>query len=246
MDGRRIIKRTEMKPEEIHLKDWLRILIGEVPFSFLLELVIRAAVIYLILMVSMRLMGKRMSSQLSRNELATLASLAAAVGVPMMSPDRGLLPGVVIALILICVERFIAARAFKSESFETFAQGQISTLVKDGVIDVAALESVSLSRERLMAQLRSIGVTQMGMIKRFYMEANGAFTIVKSPHPVPGLPTLPGWDDALTPCFEYAQDTLVCAYCARTKTKPYSEDDPCPNCGKKVWAPAVNAVNFFS
>jgi len=82
-----------MKPEEIHLKDWLRILIGEEPISFLLELIIRAAVVYLVLMLSMRLMGKRMSSQLSRNELATLVSLAAAVGVPMMAPDRGLLPG---------------------------------------------------------------------------------------------------------------------------------------------------------
>jgi uncharacterized membrane protein YcaP (DUF421 family) len=233
-----------MKPEDIHLEDWLRILIGEVPFSFLLELIIRAALVYLILMVSMRLMGKRMSSQLSRNELATLASLAAAVGVPMMAPDRGLLPGIVIALVLICVERFIAARAFESEAFETLAQGQISTLVKDGVIDVPVLESVSLSRERLLAQLRSVGVTQMGMIKRFYMEANGAFSLVRNPEPVPGLPTLPGWDDALTPCFDYAENMLVCSYCARTESKPFEESNACPNCGKNVWAPAVKAVRF--
>jgi uncharacterized membrane protein YcaP (DUF421 family) len=233
-----------MKPEEIHLKDWFRILIGEVPFSFLLELIIRAAVVYLILMISMRAMGKRMSSQLSRNELAALASLAAAVGVPMMSPDRGLLPAFVIALVLICVERVIAVRAFKSEAFESYAQGQISTLVKDGVIDVAVLESISLSRERLMAQIRSVGITQMGIIKRFYMEANGAFTLVKNPTPVPGLPTLPGWDDELTPCFEYEGELLACTYCAHTEPKRLNEDIACPNCGKNVWAVAVKKVDF--
>jgi len=233
-----------MKPEEIHLKDLLRILIGEVPFSFLLELIIRAAVVYLILMVSMRLMGKRMSSQLSRNELATLVSLAAAVGVPMMAPDRGLLPGLMVALVLIFAERFIAFWAFKSEVFETLAMGNISTLVKDGVIDVAALESVTLSRERLMAQLRAVGVTQMGTIKRFYMESSGAFTLVKNPEPVPGLPTLPEWDDELTQCFEYAKDMQVCSYCALTQGQPFNESNPCPNCGKKVWATAVKTVKF--
>jgi uncharacterized membrane protein YcaP (DUF421 family) len=233
-----------MKPEEIHLKDWLRILIGEVPFSFLLELVIRAAVVYLILMVSMRLMGKRMSSQLSRNELAALVSLAAAVGIPLMAPDRGMLPAIVIAAVLIFVERLISARAAKSEAFESFAQGQISTLVKDGVIDVAVLESLSLSRERLLAQLRSTGIKQTGMIRRFYMEANGAFTLVKNPQPVPGLPTLPGWDDELTPSFDYADDLLVCSYCARTQQLPFSKDSECPNCGKKVWATAVKQVKF--
>jgi uncharacterized membrane protein YcaP (DUF421 family) len=243
MDGRGYIKNL-MKPEEINLKDWLRILIGEVPFTFLLELVIRAAVVYLILMISMRAMGKRMSSQLSRNELAALASLAAAVGVPMMSPDRGLLPAFVIALVLIGVERFVAARAFKSEAFESFAQGQISTLVKDGIIDVAVLQSVSLSRERLMAQLRSVGVTQMGMVKRFYMEANGAFSLVKNPDPVPGLPTLPGSDDKLTSCFKYEPGMVVCGFCAYTAEKQLSETDACPNCGKNVWAPAVRAVHF--
>src|SRR4051794_17099270 len=82
------IIRTNMKPEKIHPDDWLRILVGEVPATYFIELIIRAAVVYLILMVSMRLMGKRMSSQLSRNELAALVSLAAAVGIPMMSPDR--------------------------------------------------------------------------------------------------------------------------------------------------------------
>jgi len=233
-----------VKPQEIHIKDWLRIVLGEVPISFLLELVIRAAVVYLILMVSMRLMGKRMSSQLSRNELAVLVSLAAAIGIPLMAPDRGLLPAIVIALVLVFGERLIAAWAAKSERFETLTQGQISTLVKDGVIDVRALESVDLSRERLLAQLRSAGVTQTGMIRRFYIEANGAFTLVKAAEPVPGLPTLPGWDDKLTLCFIYEKDLLVCAYCARTERYLVAKDGNCPNCGKKVWASAVREVRF--
>lgn len=80
-----------MQPQDIHFSDWQRILFGEVPITYLFELLIRAIAVYFILMVSIRAMGKRMSSQLSRNELAALVSLAAAVGIPMMAPERGVL-----------------------------------------------------------------------------------------------------------------------------------------------------------
>ncbi|QJW89539.1 hypothetical protein HNV11_09185 [Spirosoma taeanense] len=75
-----------MKPEEIHLNDWVRILIGEVPGTYFIEIVIRIAFVYLLLSVSMRLMGKRMAAQMNRNELAAQVSLAAAIGMPVWRP----------------------------------------------------------------------------------------------------------------------------------------------------------------
>src|ERR1700710_2654351 len=120
-----------MKKEQIHLSDWQRILMGEVPAVFYIELIIRALLIYLILMVSMRAMGKRMSAHLSRNELAALVSLAAAVGVPMMAPNRGILPAMVIAVVVIGIQRIIADRAAKNQSFEKISQGNVSVLIAD-------------------------------------------------------------------------------------------------------------------
>jgi uncharacterized membrane protein YcaP (DUF421 family) len=233
-----------MKKEEIYLDDWARILLGEVPVSFLLELVIRAAVVYLILMIAMRGMGKRMSSQLSRNELAALVSLAAAVGVPMMAPDRGLLPAVVIALVLVGIERIITKWAFKNQSFERLSQGNISTLVKNAVIDVLALERADISRERLFAQLRSLGVTQLGNVKRLYMEANGSFTLVQNESPQPGLPTLPGWDKTLNTNYEAAEDIRVCGFCGQVNERPLNNSSPCPNCKKVAWMQAIKNVKF--
>ena len=97
-----------MKPEEIHITDYMRILLGEVPWSFLIEVVIRIGFIYLLLMVAMRLMGKRMASTLSNSELAALVSLAAAVGVPMLAPDRGMLPALIIAIIVVGIQRLMS------------------------------------------------------------------------------------------------------------------------------------------
>ena len=101
-----------MKPEDIKLTDWMRIVMGEVPWDFLLEEVLRLAFLYALILFSMRLMGKRMAGQLSRNEMAALVALAATVGIPMQVPDRGMLPALVVALVIIGVQRWVAHRAF--------------------------------------------------------------------------------------------------------------------------------------
>src|SRR6478735_4198047 len=97
-----------MKPDEIRLSDWARILFGQVPPEFYAELVIRAVFVYALLMISMRLMGTRMSGQLSRLDLAAMVALASAIGVPMLSPSNGLLPALIIAIIVVSVSRIIA------------------------------------------------------------------------------------------------------------------------------------------
>lgn len=91
-----------MKSSEAELWDWMRILFGaEVPPVFLVEVLIRIIIIYLLLIGSMRIMGKRMSSMISRNEMIAMISLAAAIGIPIQDPARGLLPAFIIAGIVI-------------------------------------------------------------------------------------------------------------------------------------------------
>lgn len=63
----------------------------------------RITVIYLI--VSMRLMGRMVVSQLNRSEMIAMVSLAAAIGVPLQSPDRGILAAIVIAAIVISIQQ---------------------------------------------------------------------------------------------------------------------------------------------
>src|SRR5881275_1897303 len=107
-----------MKPDEITLSDWQRMLFGEVPPAFFLEVMIRTVIIFLLLIVSMRLFGKRMSAQINRIEMVSLFTLAAAIGVPLQVPDRGLLPAFVIAIVVIVLGRSIAKLAMHSERFE--------------------------------------------------------------------------------------------------------------------------------
>lgn len=229
-----------MKSYEIHIEDIKRILLGEVPAIFLIEVILRTAVIYIILMVSMRMMGKRMSSQLARNELAAMVSLAAAVGVPIQAPDRGLLPVVIIALVIITFQQIIAKRAAKNEQFEQVSQGDLDILVSDGKMDLATMRKTRITRERLLAELRFKNIKNLGEIKRFYLEANGSFSVIKYETAQPGLSVIPERDEAFRAKQEPVPDTYVCNHCGNIPAEgKESVETQCGRCGHKEWVQAV-------
>jgi len=228
-----------MQPQNIKLNDWLRLLVGEVPGSFYIELVIRAAVIYLILIVSMRLLGKRMSSQLGRTDMVAMVTLAAAIGVPLQAPDRGLLPAIVIAVVVVYLGRFIAAKAFSNQGFEKLSQGNVDILLADSVMNPERIKAVRLSRERLLAQLRSNGIKHLGEVKRLYMEANGSFTLISQKNIKPGLSIIPRWDDDYYRQLKTHDHIKVCEYCGSYARQTFEPHMTCPNCGERVWTNAV-------
>lgn len=110
-----------MNTADADLWNWMKILFGEAPPIFLLEVILRVIVIYLILVISMRLMGKRMSSMISRNEMLAMVSLAAAIGIPIQDPERGLIPAFIFAAVVIGFQYFISIYTRKSARFESLS-----------------------------------------------------------------------------------------------------------------------------
>jgi len=227
-----------MEPYQIHLDDWKRIFIGEVPVGFYLELITRAFFIYVLLMIAMRLMGKRMASQLSRNELIAMVSLAAAVGVPLLAPDRGLLPSVIIALVVVTVQWLISIIDMKSEKVESITQDELSILVSDGKMDLKKMKDSRITRERLFAQLRSKSLTNLGQVKRLYLEAGGAFTLIEEKEPKPGLSILPQYDKEFQDMQKKDPSTSVCNECGNQRKSSLDINAPCERCGQIQWKEA--------
>ncbi|SNR64233.1 DUF421 domain-containing protein [Hymenobacter mucosus] len=228
-----------MQQEEFKLFDTMRVILGDVPWSFLIEAVIRVTFLYVLLVVAMRLMGKRMGGQLSRNDMAAMVAMAAAVGVPMQAPDRGLMPPLCIAVIIVVGQRLIAAWTLRSKKFEQASQDDIAILLEDGCLQYSAMESSVLPKERLFAKLRSEGITHLGQVKRVYMEANGNFTILPQEPPQPGLTVLPNWDEEFLADQEKAPDTLACAHCGNVLPSKQASNQVCPHCQHQQWLPAV-------
>jgi uncharacterized membrane protein YcaP (DUF421 family) len=226
---------------EITLWDWMRIMIGNVPWSFFIEVVIRTIFLYFLLILSMRLLGKRMAAQLNRNELATMTTLAAAIGVPLQAPDRGLIPPVIIAIIVVLIGRLVAFLSSKNQRFEDISQGDIEPLIKDSILQLPHMEHSRISRERIYSQLRSKKITHLGEVKRLYIEANGSFTLIKEEKPSPGLSILPEWDKEFRQQQKPSGDMVVCKNCGNRR-QVQNPDQLCTNCGQTEWIPADMSI----
>jgi uncharacterized membrane protein YcaP (DUF421 family) len=224
-----------MESYQIEFPDWQRIFAGEVPAVFFIEIIIRFIFTYILIIVCMRLMGKRMASHLSRNEMAALAALAAAVGIPLQTPERGLLPALCVALIVVGGQRIVSRWASKKKYAEALTQGLYSTLIKDGRVLTHELQKCHVSRQRVFAELRSNSIIHLGQVARLYFEANGSFCLIPEKQAKPGLSILPDFDESFSKQLEKSSEVLVCSNCG-----DIFNSKQCGNCGGEL---PVNAIS---
>jgi uncharacterized membrane protein YcaP (DUF421 family) len=233
-----------MSPEEIRLTDVHRLLFGQAPVAFLLEVVLRSVFTYVVLLVTARLMGKRVAGQMSVMELTVMVTLGAAIGVPLQAPDRGILPAVLILLVAVAYQRGLNLWSFNSRRVELTIQGDSSTIVRDGCLDLGAMRRNVVSRERLFALLRQHGLVHLGQVRRAYLEADGHFSVYPTSDPSPGLCLVPQIDlDAFQKQFG-VRDQHACRSCGNVVTRPDSPPDACGRCGSHRWSSAVRLTAF--
>jgi uncharacterized membrane protein YcaP (DUF421 family) len=232
-----------MNAAEAELWDWMRILFGDnVPAIFLLEVVLRVVIIYALLVLSMRIMGKRMSSLISRNEMIAMISLAAAIGIPIQDPERGLLPAFIIAAVVIGIQRFVSIKSLSSPGFEQMVVGNLGALVKDGRLELENMRKSRITRERMLTEFRVREVVSLGRVQRAFLEANGSFTIyLFEDHPREGLCILPDWDKEHLQELEVVDGTWACGSCGNLVNSQQEPKENCDHCGHKAWYKAIKA-----
>lgn len=226
-----------MRKEDIHW-DWYRILIGSAPETFLLEVFLRSVFMYLILLIILRLMGKRMGGQLTISELAVMLTLGAIICVPMQIPDRGVLQGTVVLICAMAFQRGFTLAGFNSRKLENIIQGKESMLVKNGIIQVKALDNANISRQQLFGVLRSQRIYNLGEVERIYLEACGFFSVFRFAEARPGLPITPEKDKSVKAFFASA-NLMVCQSCGKPAETAQPGKEHCGNCNSQQWEPAI-------
>ena len=229
-----------MKKEDIHLDDWHRILIGTVPTDFLVEVILRTVIMYLVLLVILRLMGKRMGGQLTTTELAIAITLGAIICVPMQIPDKGVVQGIFVLICALAFHRIFTWFGVKSRSWEKTVQGESVILVKDGIIEISELRKSDISHQQLYAVLRSQNIYNLGEVERIYLEGSGRFSVFKMDAPKPGLILTPPSDQSAKTIQNQADQQLqACTMCGQTTKKINEDVQRCSNCGNEQWQTAT-------
>jgi uncharacterized membrane protein YcaP (DUF421 family) len=228
-----------MKKEEVQSWDWERILLGQTPVEFLLEVFIRTLFVYLLLLVILRLLGKRMDGQLTLIEMAVMITFGAIVAVPMQLPDKGVLGGVIALFYVLIFQRGLNWLTVKNKTLEDITQGTVSTLVKNGLIQLDEMEKASMSKQHLFTALRGNKIYNLGKVKRVYFEACGMINTYLEDGDKPGLPILPSDElDFILQQTHVDKSSVACCNCGFV-TSANKRKAPCSRCGKNEWIEAI-------
>jgi uncharacterized membrane protein YcaP (DUF421 family) len=220
-----------MNKDDIKITDWYRILFGEAPPEILIEVAIRAIILYISLVFVVRLLGKRTNSILTITERAVFITLGAIVAMPMHGPTHGIIIGMVVLLTVMLLQRSLTRSFFISKKWEKLMQGTVATLVKDSMIDLQQIEKHAISRQQLFELLREKEIRHLGQVKRAYMEASGTVSIYKYKEVKPGLSIIPQKDIELI--ISTDKNHKACANCGKVVDENHVT--ACPNCQQNHW-----------
>src|SRR5215467_7097471 len=145
----------------------------------LIEVVLRTAVVYIVVLAGVRLSGKREVGQMTPFDLTLLLLISNAVQNAMTGPDTSLMGGVVAAATLLLLNYVVAELSGGNRRFRKFVQGQPSLLVHDGKIIEAHMAKEHVSMDELQRALREHGIATCSDVALAVLEVDGSISCLK-------------------------------------------------------------------
>ena len=216
-------------------------MLGDAEWSFLPETVLRSSIMFIVILVSLRLLGKRGVKQLSVFELVVIIGLGSAAGDPMFYKDVGILPALIVFTMVVGLYSLITYFIGKNKKFELLVEGKPTCLIKDGVFTIENFKKETLGADEFFAELRMQGVSQLGQIEEAIEESSVNISIFfyKDEDVKYGLPIMP---DSLNFNVQKISepDNYSCTFCGYTEKLKPAGKHVCPVCKKFRWVKASN------
>ena len=137
---------------------------------------IRAALMYLLIIVGIRLMGKRQVGELEPSELVLSLIIADLAAVPMQDFGIPLLTGILPILALLAM--ILSVLTMKSRSFRALVCGRPSIIIRRGKLDPGEMRRNRLTVDELMEELRCQGYGDPSKVWYAILETNGQLSIL--------------------------------------------------------------------
>lgn len=144
----------------------------------MLTIVIRAVIIYLIVLFLYRLMGKRQLGQMQPFELVLTLIIADLATIPMAEVSVPVLHGIVPLFTLVILHFVLTLLCKVSNKFSYFISGKPVIVINPDGIDYKALKNLNISVDDVFEALRGCGFFSMDQIQYAIMETNGKMSVL--------------------------------------------------------------------
>jgi uncharacterized membrane protein YcaP (DUF421 family) len=145
----------------------------------LLEVALRTIIIYVVVLVGIRLTGKREVGQMAPFDLVLLLLLANAVQNAMTGPDTSVTGGFVAAATLLVVNMMITRISFRSSKIRVALEGTPTVLIHKGKVAKRNLQKEHIAIEELEQILREHGISAIGDVGLAMLDVDGSISVLK-------------------------------------------------------------------
>ncbi len=143
--------------------------------------VIRTILLYIVIILAIRIMGKRQIGELQTSELVVTLLISDIAAIPMQNTEQSLLSGIAPILILIVCEIIISFLMLKRAGFRRIICGKPIVIISDGKINQSEMHRLRMSTEDLSEELRQQGIFNIEDVGFAIVETNGKLSVLKKP-----------------------------------------------------------------
>lgn len=221
--------------------DWHTIFVNDLDLSYALEIVLRTILMFAMVLIMLRLSGKKGVRQLTIFEVAIIIALGSAAGDPMFNKDFALLPSLLVFAIILGFYRLLTWLAARSEKIESILEGDPMYIIEDGMFTMEEESQKAFAKDEFFAEMRSVSIEHVGQVRTAILETNGqvSFFYYSDEDVKPGLPVLPKPYGERSKTIAKAGD-FACTFCAQVKKLKKAE--ACDRCGHEEWVPAIKTI----
>ena len=219
--------------------DLASIFIHDTTWAFFAEIVLRCLVMYILIILFLRMAGKRGIRQLSIFEVAIILSLGSIAGDPMFDEEIPLLQAFIVISTVLLLYRMTTWCMMKYQPFEDLMEGKSLYIIEDGLLVVEDLKKENLSHDEFFGQMRQQSVEHLGQVRTALLESDGALSVLFfEPEQVKyGLPLFPK-------ACQIVQDIIPhthysCVHCGYTDLIQHPKHI-CPRCEYNEWSESIN------
>ena len=141
----------------------------------------RTAILYILLIVSVRLMGKRQVGQMEPSEFVVTMLVANLAAIPMQDEGIPLFTGLVPILTVLGAELVLSALSMKSVLLRKWLCGKPVILIENGHILQENLRRTRLTMDELTGHLRLNEVLELDAVQYAILETNGSLSVFLQP-----------------------------------------------------------------
>ena len=140
---------------------------------------IRTAILYILITVSLRLMGRRQVGELQPSELVITMLISNLAALPIEDRGLPLITGIVPIISLVCFEIFISYIMKDSVFWRKTICGSPQVIIQNGKINQNVMKQLRFSIDDLIEALRINGIFDFSQVDCAVAETNGQLSVFK-------------------------------------------------------------------